>query len=133
MKKELGLWIDHKEAVIAFVSGDDAEVKRIESDMESHGRFSGGAAAATEEDIRDRRFGNHLNKYYDEVIALVRDADSILILGPGEAKAELKKRLESQRLGERIVGVEAADKMTDGQVAAKVREHFFENWEITAL
>jgi peptide subunit release factor 1 (eRF1) len=124
MKKEIGLWIDHKEALIAFASGDDAEVKRVESDMEKHGRFSGGAAAATEEDIRDRRFGNHLQKYYDEVIVLIRDADSILILGPGEAKTELKKRLEGQHLGERIVGVEAADKMTEGQVAAKVREHF---------
>ena len=60
MKNELGLWIDHKEAVIAFVSKDHEEIKRVESDMESHSRFSGGASGATEEDIRDRRFANHL-------------------------------------------------------------------------
>jgi len=126
MKKELGVWIDHKEAVIAAVSATvkDGETKRVESDMEKHVRFAGSAAGVTEEDTQDHRFANHLHKYYDEVIALVRDADSILILGPGEAKVELKKRLESQQLGERIVGVETADKMTDHQVAAKVREHF---------
>ena len=127
MKKELGLWIDHREAVIAFASTEDAEIKRVESDIEKHVRFSGGGAAVTEEDMRDRRFANHLNKYYDEVIACIRDADSILILGPGEAKAELKKRLESQQLGGRIVGVETLDKMTDRQVAAKVREHFLKH------
>jgi len=124
MKNELGLWIDHKEAVIAFVSKDHEEIKRVESDMESHSRFSGGASGTTEEDIRDRRFANHLQKYYDEVIASIRDADSILIMGPGEAKNELKKRLEGVQLGGRIVGIETSDKMTDRQVAARVREHF---------
>ncbi len=123
-KSEVGIWIDHREAVIATVSSKDSEIKRIESDMEKHVRFSGGAAEVTEEDMRDRRFENHLKKYYDAVIAAVRDADSILIMGPGEAKIELVKQLESQQLGGHIVGTQTFDKMTDRQVAAKVREHF---------
>ncbi len=123
-KNEIGLWIDHRKAVIAFASGDGEEIKRIESDMEKHVRFSGGAADLTEEDMRDRRFTNQLNKYYDAVIACIRDADSILIFGPGEAKGELQKRLEELSLGGHIVGIETADKMTDRQVAAKVRQHF---------
>lgn len=123
-KNEMGLWIDHRKAVIAFASGDGEEIKQIESDMEKHVRFSGGAADLTEEDMRDRRFTNQLNKYYDAVIACIRDADSILIFGPGEAKGELQKRLEELSLGGHIVGIETADKMTDRQVAAKVRQHF---------
>ena len=123
MKTELGLWIDHKEAFIASTL-ENSEVKRIASDIEKHVRFGGNAADNSEEDIRDRRFDNHLQKYYDEVIATIRHADSILILGPGEAKIELKKRLESQHLGERIVGIETLDKMSDRQISAKVREHF---------
>lgn len=50
------------------------------------------------------------------------DGDSIQIFGPGEAKSELEKRLKSKELGERIIGVETVDKMTDRQIAAKVRE-----------
>jgi len=123
-KIEVGIWIDHKEAVIAFASAENGEVKRVESDMEKHVRFSGAAAAATEEDMRDRRFANHLKVYYDAVIACIRDADSILIMGPGEAKGELEKELKNLKLDERIVGVETFDKMSDRQVAAKVREHF---------
>ena len=49
---------------------------------------------------------------------------SILIFGPGEAKGELEERLEKNDLGGRIVGIEAADKMTDRQIAAKVRQRF---------
>jgi hypothetical protein len=124
MKKELGLWIDHRKAVIAFVSVEGVEIKRIESDIEKHVRLSGGAADVTEEDMRDRRFANHLNQYYDAVIACIRDADSILIFGPGEAKGELQKRLESQQLGEHIVGIETFDKMSDRQIAARVRQHY---------
>jgi hypothetical protein len=65
-----------------------------------------------------------LNKYYDEVIAAIRDAESILIFGPGEAKGELGKRLERDKLGGHIIAVETIDKMTDRQIAAKVREYF---------
>jgi hypothetical protein len=36
----------------------------------------------------------HLNIYYDAVTACIRDAESILIFGPGEAKGELQKRIE---------------------------------------
>jgi radical SAM superfamily enzyme YgiQ (UPF0313 family) len=43
---------------------------------------------------------------------------------PGEAKGELKKRIESKRLHGRIVGVETVDEMTDPQIAVKVRNHF---------
>ena len=58
------------------------------------------------------------------LISCIRDAESILIFGPGEAKGELKKHLEIEGLGGRIVGVETVGEMTDGQIAAKARQHF---------
>jgi hypothetical protein len=74
--------------------------------------------------MRDRQFTGHLNKYYDQVLLSLRDAESILIFGPGEAKVELEKRLESEGLKGRVVSIETADKLTDRQIAAKVRHHF---------
>jgi hypothetical protein len=124
MKKELGLWIDHREAVIVTVAADGEEIKRISSDMEEHGRFSANAPEGSPENRRDYRFGQHLHQYYAAVIAAIREADSILILGPGEAKGELKKQLEQERLGGRLVGIETADKLTEPQIVAKVRQHF---------
>jgi hypothetical protein len=64
--------------------------------------------------------------YYNAVIACIRDAESILILGPGEAKGELKKRLVRNKLDGRIVGIETIDRMTDRQIAAKGRRYFKE-------
>jgi len=126
MKKQIGLWIDHRETIIVALGDQGEETRRIESGMEKYVRFSGGPGSGNSlaEDQRDRRFTNYLNSYYDEVISYVREAESILIFGPGEAKGELKTRLESQKLGERIVAVETEDKMTDRQIAAKVRQYF---------
>ena len=125
MKSEIGLWIDHRQAVIVVVTDAGEETKHIISNMEKHVRFSSGSSEdGSQEDVRDRQFGNHLNSYYDEVIAVIRDADAIQIFGPGEAKGELEKRLEHEGLKGRIVDIETADKMTDRQIAAKVRQHF---------
>ena len=124
MKKQAGLWIDHRKAVIVMISDEGEEIKKITSNMEKHVRFTSGRASedGSTEDVRDRQFGNHLNSYYDEVIALIRGADSIQIFGPGEAKGELKKRIESEGLKAHIFAIETVDKMTDRQISAKVRE-----------
>ena len=125
MKKGIGLWIDHRKAVIVIISDEGEEVKEITSNIEKHVRFSGGASEGGQgEDVRDRQFINHLNSYYDTVIAVIRDGDSFQIFGPGEAKGELEKRLEHEGLKEHILAIETVDKMTDRQIAAKVREHF---------
>ena len=125
MKKQIGLWIDHRKAVIVIVTEAGEELKKITSNIEKHVRFTGGTASedGSTEDVRDRQFGNHLNSYYDEVITVLRGADSIQIFGPGEAKGELEKRLEREGLKAHILAIETVDKMTDRQISAKVREH----------
>jgi len=132
MKKEVGLWIDHREAIIVILTDGGEEIKHMISNSEKHIRYSGsshsetpeGLKEVTSEDQRDRKFGNQLNKYYDEIIAIIRDADCIQIFGPGEAKGEFEKRLENEGLKGHIEGIETVDKLTDHQIAAKVRDHF---------
>ena len=132
MKTIAGLWIDHRKAVIAIVSPEGEQTLEIESNVEKQpGRFAGvrsttpyEAQQVPADDRREQEFTGTLHAYYDNVIAAIRDAESILIFGPGEAKGELKKRLEHAKLGKHIIAIETADKMTDGQIAAKVREYF---------
>ena len=132
MKTTVGLWIDHRKAVIAIVSAEGEKTMEIQSNVEKQpGRFAGvrsttpyEAQQVQADDSHEREFTGHFNKYYAEVIAAIRDAESILIFGPGEAKGELKKRIERDKLGEHIIAMETIDKMTDRQIAAKVREYF---------
>lgn len=132
MKTKVGLWIDHRKAVIVTlsdkgeelvlsISGVEKQLRRT-GDSPMKGRYE--AQKVPADDVRNRAFENHLNSYYDAVIGSISKADSILILGPGLAKSELKKRLAKNKLDKKIVGVKTADKMTNQQVAALIRKHF---------
>jgi hypothetical protein len=132
MKKEVGLWIDHRKAVIVFLTNQEEEIKVIRSKVEKQIRRAAGSRSdgpfesqAVPSDGRQQRlFTGHLDTYYNEVISCIREAESILIFGPGEAKGEIKKHLEREGLDGRIVGIETVDKMTAPQIAAKVRQYF---------
>jgi hypothetical protein len=133
MDRYVGVWIDHRKAVIISILGAHEALSTITSDMEKHVRFSGGAQAVTEEDIRDRRFANYLNKYYDEIIASVRDVKGLLVFGPGEAKVEFKTRFENDKSDKCPIDIETTDKMTDNQIAEKVRRFFSKDKQTKAL
>jgi hypothetical protein len=132
MGTKVGLWIDHRKATVVTVTDKGEEIGLIISRAEKQPRRSGDSPLkgpyephhVPAQDSRQRTFTEHLNIYYDAVIASVRNAESILIFGPGEAKGELKERLKKHGLGERIAGIETTDKMTDRQLSAKVRQYF---------
>jgi hypothetical protein len=132
MEKQIGLWIDHKKAVIVILEGKKEELQKIESNMEKHVRYKGGARGKTayspqflsEETQENRRYREHLNKYYRQVLSAISEADSLLVFGAGEAKREFEKHLTQKKNRIMNIHVETADKMTERQIAAKVRNYF---------
>ena len=123
MDKQAGLWIDHSKAVIVMITVTGEEIKEISSDMERHESFTEETASSDDflADVRNRQIADQLNNYYEQVMAVVGDADTIQIFGPGEAKDELVKRFEQQGHKAQILTIETVDKMTDRQIAIKVR------------
>lgn len=130
----VGIWIDHAKAVIVSASADRVTVDTLECKVGPHPRYSGRAGATMPEggpqdEGGEKRYEEcyrqHLDQYYDEVISLLGRPEAVLILGPGEAKLQLKERLRhSKALSKCIVGIEATDKLTDLQIIAKVKEHY---------
>jgi hypothetical protein len=134
MRTKTGLWIDHRKAIVVAVTDKGEETRLIISKVDKQPGRSEGIRSTTPyesqqvpaDDSRQKKLTGQLNIYYDAVIACIRSAESILIFGPGEAKGELQKRLKRDKLSGRIVGIETIDKMTDRQIAAKVRRYFQE-------
>jgi len=132
MKTTVGLWIDHRKAIVVAVTDKGEETGLVISKAEKQLRRSGDSplkgsyepSQVPASNRRQRALTGHLNIYYDAVIASIGDAESILIFGPGDAKGELEKRLKRSKLGGRIIDIETVDKMTDRQIAAKVRKYF---------
>ncbi len=107
MKAKVGLWIDHRKAIVVAVTDREEEIGLIISAIEKQARRLLGSRhtgpyepqQVPADDSRQRSLTGHLNR-------------------------ELKKRLGKIGLGGRIARVETVDKMTDRQIAAKVRRHF---------
>jgi len=120
----VGVWIDHHKDVMVIVTNRGEEMHEIPSNIEksTRGKEGTGSGDGSTQDMRDRKFWTRLNRYYDSIIAVLRGADTILIFGPGEAKEELARRLERAGLKERVLAVETVEKMSDRQIAAKVRK-----------
>ncbi len=141
MKTNIGLWIDHRRAVIVLESSAGEEIHVILSDADRqpgriHGERSTTAFEAQQvdaDDVSERKFTAHLHQYYAEVVAYVRHAEALLVFGPGEAKGQLFKELEQALPKSCVVSVETSDKMTDSQIAAHVRDHFREKNSIIPL
>ena len=124
MSHEVGVWIDHKKAVIVTISGGEASTRTVVSDVGPHTHYAGSQEGGGEKKYGERHTAD-LDRYYDDVISQLGEADAVLLFGPGEAKLQLKHRLgRSKVLSDNVVTVESADKLTDPQIVAKVKEHF---------
>jgi hypothetical protein len=134
MGHKAGVWIDHRQAIVVSHIDDDPIIHHIRSGAEPRVRMSGGARSRTpygpqvvaSEQQRDARFKLQLRRYYREVAATLRGADAILILGPGEARGELRRLVVESHHRPDVPAVfsERADKMTVRQLVARVRYFF---------
>lgn len=130
MDRNVGVWIDHKQAYLIWYR--EGRVETIASNIEPPEHFSGGTQLGgrlnQKGDIELRhndRYRTKLTGFYRQVIAALKDVDSIFVMGPGPAKVEFEKVLRRQKtMQERLVKVETADKMTKNQMLAHVREFY---------
>ena len=130
MDRNVGLWIDHKQAYLIW--NEEGKVEVISSRIEPPAHYSGGTQLggklnqkADTETRRSDRFRLQIKKYYQQVMTALKDASSILIMGPGEAKIELQKTIQKRKdLQKRLLKVETADKMTKNQMIAYVRKFY---------
>lgn len=132
--KNIGLWIDHKKATLVIQTEHGENIQQIESEVGRHVHYRGASNSKSPfsaqyqqgDDQLDNKFTEQLNKFYEKVIAQIREADAVLIFGPGEAKRELEKRIAHEKVTVPIMKIETADKMTERQIVAKVRHYFQE-------
>lgn len=130
MDRNVGLWIDHKQAYAIWY--EDGKIEVIPSNIEPPAHASGGTQLGGKlnqkgdvELHHNDRFRLQLNKYYRHVMSALKDADTILIMGPGQAKLEFEKVVRKNKsMQRRVLKVATADKMTRNQMIAYVRDFY---------
>jgi hypothetical protein len=133
VKYEVGLWLDHRHAVVVYLAHGETRTTHIASGVERHVRSTGGSRSSlpygpqdvSKGDGIDRKHRLHCEQYYRKLAKAVHGAESLLILGPGEAKGEFHRHLRNGKTTPRpCIVVEPADKMTEPQIVARVKKHF---------
>lgn len=131
MTNNVGVWVDHREAIVVKLSDSGEETIHIQSGVESQLRRSSDnpdgsfePSQVPADDTRERKHQAELNTFYDVVISHFSHAQSILICGPGPARKELENRIEAKHRVKGSIVLEAADSMTEAQVVAMIRKHF---------
>ncbi len=138
MKTKAGIWVDHRKATLVKLSWNtdsgslDAKevVVHVSSESESQSRRASDRTDGPYEplnvqsdDTQQRKHTAELGQYYDQIIGHLGDADAVHVIGPGEAKKELHKRL-TQTTSIVQIDTDTADKMTEKEIIAAVRKHF---------
>lgn len=119
--KTLGIWMDHSSANLIEI--DDLQANRtIESDFTHRQKVD--ALHRSENIMQNKRQQMH-EAYYKEIAAEIVKVDHVLLFGPTKAKTELHNYLNKDLHFKEIqIDVESADKMTDNEQLAFVRDHF---------
>ncbi len=124
MKGNVGIWLDHRRALIVAISEEGQSVKQVSSGIMKHIRAKSDTLRdVSQQDTLDRKFHQQVEQYFGNILPFVKDADSIHIFGPGEAKKELKTRLKKGGYQKCVVEVATMDRMTDRQLIAEIGRH----------
>jgi len=117
--KHAVVWIDSHEARVFKFDREDVEKQRIKGEMPFH-QVHHKAGSIGSGHARDDEH------YFHSVVEAMADSAEWLVVGPGEARKDLVKHIEKHdpRLKAKLVGVEAADHPTDGELLKHARAVF---------
>ena len=113
------VWIDHREAHVQSFTRDESDSEFVKADGKHrqvhHRKGSIEGAKAPEDQEFFSRVGDSLDH-----------AHEVLVVGPAQGKHEFVKYLGHNRpqLAKKVIGVEAADHPTDGQLLDYARRFF---------
>jgi hypothetical protein len=121
-KKSLGIWMDHSNAHLMEFTNDPIATNIIASGFTHEEKEH---ALGKSEGLMHHKEQHKHSEYYKKLGATIRNYEHVVLFGPTEAKVELFNLLKADHNFAKIkIEVKQADKMTENQEHAFVREHF---------
>jgi hypothetical protein len=120
--KNLGIWMDHSSAHLMEFTTDPMVTTTIESKFTHEEKEK---SLGKSENGMHNKEQHQRSEYYKELGEAIRHYENVILFGPTNAKVELLNSLRTDHRFEKInIAVKQADKMTENQQHAFVREHF---------
>lgn len=134
--KQIGIWIDRREAKIVSFENENEQIKTILSDIEdfnpqggSGTKLKGGPQDVVQDSKYLEREKHQFAAFFKSLVPYLEDANVVVIFGPAQSGQKLHKELQKKypHLYSKIRSVEKADNMTDNQLKAWVRDFYHMN------
>jgi len=120
-EKKLGIWMDHSNAHLIEFAGND-EDKDISSTFTHEVKEQ---SLGKSEHLMHNKEQHTQAEFYKKIGQSILNYDEVLLFGPTDAKSELLNLLKADTHFSKIkIDIRQADKMTDHQQHALVKEHF---------
>lgn len=123
--KKLGIWMDHSSAHLMEYKPSSMETKIIESTFTHQEKEH---AFSKSENVMHNKEQHQQSEYYKNLSDVIKNYEEVILFGPTDAKVELLKVLRADLAYSKIeIEIKNADKMTENQKHAFVKEHFSKN------
>ncbi len=132
MKNQTGIWLDQKQAFIIQFKNEEAIVKQLDSNIETY-HVVGGARSKTPWGPMDvvsekkslERHKNQMNRYFKEILKVVKGTEELYLFGPAETKFKFRDAIQNNNAITCVIRkTDTADRMSERQMVAQVREAF---------
>lgn len=120
-EKKLGIWMDHAHAHLMEYA--DPMVTKVVTSNSTYAEKE--KTLRKSENMMHNKDQQQESEYYKVIGEAIKKYDEVLLFGPTNAKVELLNILEAdQRFSKIKIEIQQADKMTENQEHAFVRDHF---------
>jgi stalled ribosome rescue protein Dom34 len=112
------VWLDHTKAQVIHFDKDASESEALKThSTHPHPKQNHADTHANEDDN---------TAFYNDIAAVLKDAQQILVVGPGQEKTAFVKYLaiKAPLVSENVKAVETVDHPSDGQLLSYARRHF---------
>jgi len=119
--RQVAIWVDHQECLLVkFHNEQLLREEEIDSSVDPHTHGGGWSQHRIEAHRHEQ-----LKHFYDEIVEHLGSVDEILILGPGQAKHELRSRIERHKgLRGKVADLITTDKISEEQFIQEAEEYF---------
>tara|TARA_R110001583_G_scaffold26142_2_gene94325 strand:- start:13177 stop:13587 length:411 start_codon:yes stop_codon:yes gene_type:complete len=134
MKKNIGIWIDTKQAVVIKLSENNPHsIKKIESNIETRERIEGeskkygrfGGQYITYEKNRLNKKNEQINNFFKELLKEVENCNAVVLFGPAKMKKLLGKEIKNNmQFSKKLLGVHNSESLTENQMIAWVNDYY---------
>ena len=120
--KNLGIWMDHAIAHLMEFTAEPIKTTTMDSNFSHEDKEQ---SLGKSENLMHQKEQHRLSAYYKKLGETIRNYESVILFGPTDAKVELFNVLRADHRFAKIkIEIKQADKMTENQQHAFVREHF---------